>query len=172
MNDNFGQLIWWLFVAVFVIVKLIAKARKGQPAGTPSKPVADETPSSPADELRRFLESLGVPQEPASTTTSPAPAPPAPPVRRTPAPVPPDRSQPRRASLASLSKKPSTAATDDAGDRAEVRRPALSAAPPGMPAAPSRGLRQIMADLQNRDALQRAMIEREILSLPLALRRP
>ena len=160
-------IIWLIIIVASIVAQVIKSAREAGPGRkslhpNAPPPVPPTGPSSEADELRQFLESLGGAQQ----TTAPRPPPPPPrPTARRPAPPP----------------VPTATVTPAAPVRPVPRRRAAAPTAPIAPAPATKRRRVnrtrnavqrkvLMMAVRDRDTLQEAILLREVLGPPIAMR--
>jgi len=192
-----GEGIFWFVVIVFVIVSNIVKAMKKKqdatpPAGSPKpRTPVSKGEYSPEEELRDFLKRLSqdadqppplaparpvakpppLPAEVARTTTSSQPGvarPPAPPYahRARPRPANP-HPEPRAPAVVQAPPLPQPVVYQAAPEPVRASVPAA----PDAPTAADKRRADLVAFLKDRGCLQEAILLREILDPPLAMRR-
>lgn len=178
-----GEGLFWLAVAIFVIISKIVQASKknAPPTRKPDQP--DAADFSPEEELRDFLKRL-------SPGTESVPPPMPQPQRPVPPPLPAQAARTTTSSQpgAARARQPATPTRAAAPKARPVplpqplpaqevvaavkREPVRSRAPAAAVPAPENQRRAaLIADLRNRESLREAIILREILGPPLALRR-
>ena len=180
-----GEGIFWLIVTIFVIISQIAKASKKNAPPTQKQGLPDAG-GSPEEELRDFLKRLSGGAE--ESQQQPPPPPPRPQRPLPPPPLPAPAARTTAGGQAGAQRIPSEPPAHHHRQKpraeplpAPVPQAVLTPAPaqmapvtvaPVAPRVPSGYWRAIIvADLANRECQREAIILRDILGPPLALRR-
>jgi len=184
---KFEGMFWLIVIVVTIVTQIIKASKRGAvppPASEPG-PDEDEGYTAPDDELREFLESLAgappKPKPPAPRTAPPlvqprptvAPPPPptpapvqrraaSPPVRRAPAPAPRRAARPQPIPTVTAAQKPTALPS------AEIRT--IEVRGSARPRVSVLG-KALVSQLREGNALHRAVLMREILGDPIALRK-
>ncbi|MFC1497634.1 hypothetical protein ACFLS1_04050 [Verrucomicrobiota bacterium] len=157
-EDAFQFFFWVVAVIVWVVVQIVRASKKGSSSKTSQQTRSSDIYTAPAQELQKFLESIS------GTPATPSPAPPPPPPSRSTAFV-------RRA-------KPIKPPPLKKKQPAKTKPTVLSAPKPKVAeertatSTTSRKYRfyHVIADLGATKSLRKAVMLREILESPLALR--
>ncbi len=167
------ELVWALFIIITIVAQIVKGARKvaSQAPGKEGDADGERNRPAPDDELRKFLEGLsgGTPPKPAAT---PPPVPP--PVRPMAQPQARPRQTVRKPEPIRIKPQPKPKPPPPRVAAPPIVEQPVAVAPAALVASPqrkaSRFQKLLQKDLADSEAAQKAIVLREVLGPPLALR--
>jgi len=154
---GFDLFIWLIIIAATIIAQIVKAGRKVGGSVSPDTPRPRSVGPAPQDELRDFLQTLSRTEQPPQAIARPAAPPPPPPARARPVAMPIHAPRPEPRAMPLTPRRPA---------RHTAAKPARTA-PQRVPG--SRSI-QVARELGQKESLRKAILLREILGPPLALR--